>query len=79
MDELLEKVVWIRDRIGIDRLLFASDMGGIEVSLTLKEWVDVIKSLPEWAKQRGYRLSQEEIDLVLGGNAARLYNLPVGT
>jgi predicted TIM-barrel fold metal-dependent hydrolase len=75
VDQLLEKIVFMRDRIGIERVLFASDMTNIEVSLTLKEWVDVVKSLPEWAKQHAYRLSKQEIDLLLGGNAERLYRL----
>jgi predicted TIM-barrel fold metal-dependent hydrolase len=75
-DELVRKVVWMRDRIGPDRILFGSDMGGIEVSLTLKEWVDQFRILPEWAKQLGYRVSAEEIDLILGENARRVYRLP---
>jgi predicted TIM-barrel fold metal-dependent hydrolase len=76
VDDLVKKVTWIRDRIGIERLLFASDMTNVEVSLTLQEWVGTIKMLPEWAKQLGYRLSSDEIALVLGGNAERLYRLP---
>ena len=76
VDDLVRTFVWIRDRIGIDRLLFGSDMTNVEVSMTLKEWVDVIRMLPEWAKQLGFRLSQEEIDLVLGGNAERVYRIP---
>ena len=75
-DDLLRTFVWIRDRIGIDRLLFGSDMTNVRVSMTLKEWVDVIKMMPEWAKQHGFRLSKEEIDMVLGGNAERVYKIP---
>lgn len=77
-DELARKVVWMRDRIGADRILFGSDMGGIEVSLTLKEWVDQFRMLPEWAKQLGYRITQDEVDLILGENARRIYRLPEG-
>jgi uncharacterized protein len=77
IDDLVKKLVWIRDRIGIERLLFASDMTNVEVSLSLAEWVATVRSLPEWAKQLGYRLSPEEIHLVLGGNAVRLYQLPI--
>jgi predicted TIM-barrel fold metal-dependent hydrolase len=79
VDQLLDQFIWIRDRIGIDRLLFGSDMTNMEVSMTLKEWVDIVKTLPEWAKQKGSRLSQQEIDLVLGGNAVRVYKLPAGS
>lgn len=75
--EFVQKFAFLRDRIGLDRVLFASDMTNIEVSLTLKEYVALIKSLPEWAKQMNHRLPKEEIDLVLGGNAVRIYRLPI--
>ena len=74
-DELVRKLVWMRDRIGADRVLFGSDMAGIEVSMTLKQWVDVFRMAPEWAKQLGYRISQEEIDMIMGENARRIYRL----
>ncbi len=76
VDELVKTFVFIRDRIGIDRLLFGSDMTNVEVSMTLKQWVDTIKMLPEWANQLGYRLSEDEIAMVLGGNARRVYKIP---
>jgi predicted TIM-barrel fold metal-dependent hydrolase len=74
-DEICQKVLWLRDRVGIDRVMFGSDMAGIEVSWSLKEWVDQIKLFPELAKQHGSSLSEEELALLLGGNAARLYKL----
>ena len=74
-DELVRKIVWMRDRIGPDRILFGSDMAGIEVSLTLAEWVDQFRMSSEWAKQLGYRIHQNEIDLILGENARRIYRL----
>ena len=55
--------------------MFGSDMAGIEVSWTLKEWVDQIKLFPELAKQHGSALSQQELDRVLGLNAARIYKI----
>ena len=74
-DELVRKLVWMRDRIGPDRILFGSDMAGIEVSLTLKQWVDQFRMAPEWAKQLGYRLPQHHIDLILGENTRRIYRI----
>lgn len=76
VDELVKLFAWIRDRIGIDRLLFGSDMTNVEVSMTLKEWVETISMFPEWSRQLGYRLTEEEIALVLGGNAQRIYKIP---
>lgn len=72
-DEICKKVLWLRDRVGIDRVLFGSDMAGIEVSWTLKEWVDQIRMFPELAKQHGSSFSHEELDMLLGLNAARIY------
>ena len=74
-DEICKKVLWLRDRVGIDRVLFGSDMAGIEVSWTLKEWVDQVRLFPELAKQHGGRLDQDELDMLLGLNALRLYGL----
>ncbi len=56
-----EKVVYplyrfLQERDLPVRILFGSDMAGIEVSLTLKQWVDQFRMLPEWAKQLGYRI-----------------------
>jgi predicted TIM-barrel fold metal-dependent hydrolase len=75
-DELVRKIVWMRDRIGPDRILFGSDMAGIEVSLTLRQWVHEFRMLPEWAKQLGYRIPGAEIDLILGENTRRVYKIP---
>ena len=74
-DGPLPKIVWMRDRIGADRILFGSDMAGIEVSLTLKQWVNQFRMLPEWAKQLGYRIPQHQIDQILGENTRRIYRL----
>jgi uncharacterized protein len=74
-DEVCRQVLWLRDRVGIERVMFASDHAGIEVSWTLKEWVDQIRMLPELAKQHGGRFSDTELDLLLGGNAMRVYKL----
>jgi predicted TIM-barrel fold metal-dependent hydrolase len=74
-DEICKKLLWLRDRVGIDRVMFGSDMAGIEVSWTLKEWVDQIKQFPELAKQHGSSFSQEELDMVLGINASRVYGI----
>jgi len=75
-DELVRKIVWMRDRIGPDRILFGSDMAGIEVSLTLRQWVHEFRMLPEWAKQLGYRIPDSEINLILGENTRRIYKIP---
>jgi predicted TIM-barrel fold metal-dependent hydrolase len=74
-DEICKKVLWLRDRVGVDRVMFGSDMAGIEVSWTLKQWVDQIKMFPELAKQHGSSLSEHELAMLLGENAMRVYRL----
>ena len=68
--------MWMRDRIGPDRILFGSDMAGIEVSLTLRQWVHQFRMLPEWAKQLGYRIPADELNLIMGENTRRIYKIP---
>ena len=76
-DELVRQLVWgPRDRVGLDRVLFGSDLIGIDTSLDLGSGFDLVASMPEWANQLGYRLLPEEIDLVLGENCRRLYGIP---
>ena len=75
-DELVRQLVWMRDRIGLERVLFGSDMVGIDVSLSLAQWADLIRSMPEWANQLGYRLLPAEVDLVLGESCRRCYRIP---
>lgn len=75
-DVLVRELAWMRDRIGLDRVMFGSDMVGIDVSLTLAEWVDMVAQVPEWANQLGTRLTPEEIDLVLGEACRRCYRIP---
>ncbi|OJU83164.1 MAG: hypothetical protein BGO11_05220 [Solirubrobacterales bacterium 70-9] len=79
-DEICKALLWLKDRVGLDRVVFASDMAGIEVSWTLKEWADQVWSFKEISKQLGGEITQEELELVMGGNAARLMALetPVG-
>jgi predicted TIM-barrel fold metal-dependent hydrolase len=79
-DEICRALLWLKDRVGLDRVVFASDMAGIEVSWTLKEWADQVWSFREISKQLGGEITQDELELVMGGNAARLMALepPVG-
>jgi len=69
-----------RDMVGTHRILFASDrnsgprFSGEKYS-TLPKWVQFFRDLPDTAKQYGFTFTQEEVDLILGGNAARILGL----
>ncbi|MBS1878856.1 MAG: amidohydrolase [Actinobacteria bacterium] len=74
-DQICRALLWLKDRVGLDRVLFASDMIGIEVSWTLPEWADQVRGFGELAKQLGGDISAAELDLVMGGNAVRLMGI----
>ena len=40
------------------------------------DMADLIRSMPEWANQLGYRLLPAEVDLVLGESCRRCYRIP---
>src|ERR1051326_7035241 len=67
-----------RDKIGAHRLLFGSDhFSGkrFRGSEFLVKWTQWFRDLPDRAEKHGIRFSHEEVDLLLGGNAARCLKL----
>jgi uncharacterized protein len=74
-DQICQGMLWLKDRVGLDRVVFGSDMAGIEVSWTLAEWANQIWSFEEISKQLGGEITEDELKLVMGGNAARLMAL----
>jgi predicted TIM-barrel fold metal-dependent hydrolase len=77
-DEICRALLWLKDRVGLDRVLFGSDMVGVEVSWTLKQWTDQVRMLGELSKQHGGEITDEELALVLGGNAVRVMGIETG-
>jgi predicted TIM-barrel fold metal-dependent hydrolase len=71
----------MRDEVGASRILFGSDhIGGPRFSGPrglMVDWAGFVRSLPDIAPQYGCSFTQEEIDLIMGGNALRLFDLPV--
>jgi len=68
--ELARFLDFMRKRLGPDRILWASDRFGMGESERIGAWRKQIASLPELTA-----FSSQEVDLVLGGNAARLFRL----
>ena len=68
-EELSRTVLYMRDRIGADRILFATDRTapGARKRLTQLKWVEMMRGLPG--------LTESEIALIMAGNAARLFNV----
>ncbi|MBN1382898.1 MAG: amidohydrolase family protein [Deltaproteobacteria bacterium] len=64
----------IIDFVGADKILFGSDAPIHTIVRPIKDWVQTIRELPEKAPA-GIYFTKEEIDLILGGNAAKILKL----
>jgi predicted TIM-barrel fold metal-dependent hydrolase len=62
------------DNFSPERVMFGTDGPYLRQVLTDKDYVQIFKDLPDKAPE-GISFTQEEIDAVLGGNAARLFKL----
>jgi len=58
----------LRNRLGAEKLLWGSDMPNVERFCTYRQSLDYVRKYCDF-------LSATEMDLVLGNNAARLYNI----
>lgn len=76
---LVRLLVAMRDSVGAHRMLFASDhLGGRRFSGSrsrVADWVNFVQELPDRASRLGLRVSREEMELIMGENARRVYNL----
>jgi predicted TIM-barrel fold metal-dependent hydrolase len=62
------------DYAGVDKVLFGTDDPIAQVVRDAGEWIALLKDLPSKAPH-GIRFSEEEINAILGGNAAFLLGL----
>lgn len=73
----------MRDEVGPHKILFGSDhIGGRRFSGDrgiMIDWAAFIRSLPEIAPEHGCSFTQEEVDLIMGANALRVFELPIAT
>ena len=69
-----ESVRGALDNFGPDRVLFGTDSPYLRVVLSDKDYVQLIKDLPQNAPE-GISFTEEEIQAILGGNAARMFGL----
>jgi predicted TIM-barrel fold metal-dependent hydrolase len=77
VEDLVRTLVFMRDRMGAERIVFASDRTapGARKRLTQAEWVAIFLELPTVAKRLGLSLSESEVALMVGGNADRLFKI----
>jgi len=62
------------DFAGPEKVLFGSDAPIDAIVHPIKHWVRTIRDLPEKAPE-GIRFTKDEVDMILGGNAAKILGL----
>ena len=62
------------DEFTSERVLFGTDNPYMRAILPDKKFVNIIKRLPAKAPE-GIKFTQEEVDLILGGNAQRIFGI----
>ncbi|HEY91069.1 MAG TPA: amidohydrolase family protein [Dehalococcoidia bacterium] len=65
----------ILDILGPEQVLFASDGPVFEPLISNRDWIGMLKDLQNTGSD-GISFTREEIDAILGGNAARVFKLP---
>ena len=60
--------------MGPDKLMWGTDNPFLEPVIPAKEWLQIIRSLPEVSKDTD-KITEAEIDAILGGNAQKLLGL----
>lgn len=64
----------LMDYAGAEKVLFGTDNPIYGIVISTKEWIQLIKDLPTNAPN-GIKFTQEEVDGILGGNAAAMLGL----
>jgi predicted TIM-barrel fold metal-dependent hydrolase len=64
----------IIDMVGPSKVLFGSDSPVYPIAEPLRNWVRLFQDLPGRAPE-GMQFTKEEVDAILGGNAAKLLRL----
>lgn len=74
--ELMRKLKIMKDAVGAHRIIFGTDQPGIskqDDALT-KTFIELLVDLPARGKKYGVDFSKEEVELMMYGNAERIFN-----
>jgi len=85
-EAVVRRIAHARDVLGAHRIMWGTDtfsgprthgknLFGSKSGFTLAEVVTWLRNLPDVARKYGIRFSADEVDLILGGNAARILGL----
>ncbi len=62
------------NRVTPERVLFGTDNPYMRAAIPDKQWVQMVRDLPENAPD-GIEFTEEEVELILGGNAQRIFGI----
>ena len=78
-NRLIPKLACMRDLAGIEHLCFGSDQSSgkrhCKENSVMSQWSAFLKELPEKAEECGYKFTRDEVDMIMGGSAKKLFNL----
>lgn len=64
----------IIDFVGVEKVLFGTDDPISKIVRSTRDWIQLIKDLPTKAPE-GIKFTEEEVNAILGGNAAKILGL----
>ncbi len=73
--EALHAIDRMRNAVGIDHIVWATDFPGKRSFISMKECVEIFQSFPSLGAKYGYKFSENDVEAMLGGNAAHLLKL----
>ena len=71
-EETVRAVEYMMQSVGAERVMWASDFPGIRREMSLKRFVQLCQALPSMGKKYGCEISEEAVELMMGGNAGRV-------
>ena len=64
----------IIDLVGVEKILFGTDDPILKVIRPAKDWIQIIRDLPQKAPE-GIHFTEAEVSAILGGNAQKILGL----
>jgi predicted TIM-barrel fold metal-dependent hydrolase len=71
----VDRIAEIRNGIGLERVVFGSDCPGVSRVMRLDAWVHAFRELPSLAARHAAKVTDGEVEAMLGGTAATLMGL----
>jgi predicted TIM-barrel fold metal-dependent hydrolase len=68
--QILREII---DDVGVEQVLFASDAPAFEPLVSNRRWVDILSALSDDSSD-GIKFTEKEVEAILGGNAAKIFN-----